>query len=65
MSIAGFSGECMDILQQPAPGDCSKCPTLLGALGYSPAVPVAQARPLHIEERLVGVMEVYVLAPTD
>lgn len=56
-SIVGFDGECMDIPLQPAPGDWSKCPILLGVLDYSPAIPVGQARPLHIlvEERLVGV----------
>lgn len=56
-SIIGFDGECMDIPLQPAPGDWSKCPTLLGVLDYSPAIPMGQAGPLHIEERLVGVKD--------
>lgn len=47
----------MDIPLQPASGDWSKCPTLLGVLDYSPAIPVGQAGSLHIEERLVGVKD--------
>lgn len=56
-SIFGFDGEWMNIPLQPAPGDWSKCPILLGVLDYNSAIPVGQVRPLHIlvEERLVDV----------